>query len=116
MEIDEDRERVDFSDHCMVSIYLGMQKEDRRLGGGIRERECYKLTEERKQKYRMQVERELEAVEEVTVEVINEIIRKAAEDHLKTVHREKIRYNGEREQPWINDEIRKAIKVRRKPK
>ena len=50
----------------------------------------------------------------MSIDSINRIIKKAAEDNLKAIYRNRNRAGEGREQPWMNDNIRKEIKERRK--
>ena len=72
MEVDERREIVDSSDHCVISVYFKVRKEERRLNDGVKEKAYYKFTEKRESRFRMQVEEDLQEEEIVSIDSINQ--------------------------------------------
>ena len=113
MTIDERRDMIEISDHCLLVVHLEMKKKDNRIGRGWYQREYYRFDEVRVQRFRDRMEENLSAINDVKIEGLNRLIGEAAEETLKAKYRRKEKSGGEKEQPWINEEIRRGIRERR---
>ena len=113
MEVDEEREEVDFSDHCMIKVWVKGNKQRREKNDKKWvEKKHYKFSEERVETYKEQVERKVLQLEEKEIAKINGIVLQAAEENLTVKYRKKTK-EEEEEKPWMTEEIRKAIGERR---
>ena len=113
MTIDEDRERVDISDHCIIEIELNIQKRAEKMEGW-KEKTYYSMNNDKMIRYKREVEEKITETEDITMVKINKIIEKAAEEHLKTRYRKKVDSEGREEPPWMNEDIRREIAKRRR--
>ena len=111
--VDEERKETEISDHCMLSTFLRVGRPQGGGGDGCWIAQKYfRYSEERVQRYRLQVEEKLETGGQFSMTEINKILLEAAEQHLSTEYRRREK-EGETEQPWITQEIRREIGKRR---
>ena len=113
MSIDENREEIDISDHCLITMEISSTKQDNQWKEW-KERFYYSTRKEKMERYRLEVEENIDEMENITMTKINEIIRKSAEEHLKTKYKKRVDDEGKEEPPWINEKIRKEIAKRRR--
>ena len=111
MVVDEEREKIDISDHCIVEIEFKVREQKNENLQVVRE--YYSFTEDRKGKFRRQVEETVGALVEPGVASINTCITEAAQQHLKRTYKGKQDRETTREKPWMNEEIKQAIKERK---
>ena len=116
MKIDEDREEFDLSDHAMITVKLKMAHKVKKNGerGGWITTDYYDMDEKKMKVFRERVEEKLIAVAEMNIKTLNEVVKQQAEEVLKKQYKRKRREDGGKEKPWMNEEIRKAIKERKK--
>lgn len=115
MEIDEKQEKLDLSDHNLITVT--MKRKDKGVNvsktGKWEEYEYFKTDKDSLKLYKQEVERRLENKHSVSIETLNKILWEEAN---KTLKKNKIKVKGggqQIEQPWITDEIKKSIKMRK---
>ena len=115
MKIDEKQEKLDISDHCMIEIEFVTGRMERKIWNGWVEGGYYSSREEKIVEYKREVEREIVQSGNRTLQRINEIIRKVADEQLKIKYRRRICEAEKKEEPpWMNEEIRRESAKRMK--
>ena len=92
--VDKERKETEISYHCMLSTFLRVGRLQGGGGDGCwRAQKYFRYSEERVQRYRLQVEEKLETGGHFSMTKINKILLEAAEQHLSTEYRrrEKVR-------------------------
>ena len=119
MDIDEQQEQFDLTDHNLIEISLKLNymhpNYDRR--GRWEEKIYYKLDEKSLDKYITQMEKDLNTHNaNISIEEFNKILERAADKTLMSKYKRRLLKNNQRksEAPWVNDEIRNEIKKRKK--
>lgn len=114
MRIDEEREILDISDHCMIEVKMNIAREKTEKWREWKETYYYSTKEQKMDKYRKEIEERLHEITEPSMKQLNKIIKVAADKHLKSKSRRKINEEGVEEPLWMNEEIRKGIRERRR--
>ena len=97
MIIDEERNQIDISDHCIIELRIKGHKQKRKVDTKQRiEKKHFKFSEERIKKYKDQVERNLNQEEGKEISKINNIIIQAAKDNLAVRYRKRCREGMEK--------------------
>ena len=119
MKIDEDKESIDISDHNLISIEFNAREKSGHNYNKKKwvEEEYYRKGESALKEFGEEVEkiwstRNIESVEEMTLSMIE-----AADRTLKKKVRKRVSEEGiwrKIESPWMNEEIREAMKERKK--
>ena len=112
MEIDEKKEKVDISDHNLLEVEFNIARHPGKKSILI-EHDYYRTDEKSLDEYLSVVREKLILCDEINIEIINEIIKEAADLELKTTYRRRTDGNDNVEAPWINNEIRQEISNRR---
>lgn len=115
MLIDDSKQLFDLSDHNLIKIRFRVKKmcDKSFKSNNWEERDYYKLDKDSLQKYTDALERRIILHAPSDMESFNCVIRDAADEQLKAKYRrKKNKRNNECEPPWINDDIRKGIKLR----
>ena len=60
------------------------------------------------------METELQQQDITNMETLNNLIKQTSDNKLKKVYKKKIDKNYEKEKPWVNDQIRETIGLRKK--
>ena len=114
IKIDEQRERVDLSDHCLIEVQLKgkhMDKANWRLG---EIREGYSRKKEKLLIFSNKIEEKIrEEGIGIALERINRIMKETAEEELKIKYKSRIDEKEREEPPWFKKEIKKEIAERR---
>ena len=114
MEIDENREIYDLSDHCMVRLSLKIKKNKQK-----KEKEeaveKYRLSQGRTNNDKKEVNSKdrLTEKEDIDIMTINKIMKESAEKHLKVmikIVKEKVE---EKNKKWMTEKVKKEIKKRK---
>ena len=118
MEIDEEKQYFDLSDHNLIEVTL--ERKDKITKTAEKERwethEYYKTDKDSLEKYRKEVEKNLKYKQDISIEGLNAVLRDTANKILKRKYKKKIKGEGEdrrEEQPWITEDIRQSIKLRK---
>ena len=112
MEIDEKREKMDISDHCLIEIRVRTKMKKKKWKEWM-ESYYYSTKKEKMTKYAAEVDGKIREEGEITMKRINGIIEEAANEHLRTKYRKRIDTEGKEEPPWLTEDIRREIKERR---
>ena len=116
MKIDEERQKIDISDHNLIQVQIKVNTEKINFQKGIWEEYTYFKTDEENLKgYREEV-RNMPYRERINkMEKFDDIVEKTAKKTLQTKYRRK-KIDGEQiiiEPEWINDKIREEIHKRK---
>ena len=118
MKIDDNKIEYDLSDHCYISVKFVVKKEERDKRDEITERrEYYRVKDpECMRKFVERLEAKFETSEDMNVNGMENIIKETADECLKKPLKiKKSRKDGKiLEQKWINEEIRREIKKRKR--
>ena len=114
MNIDESREKIDLSDHNLIEVEMRVQQ-GRKMEGwtGWKSGYFYSTKKEKMEKYVRDVEEELMKLQDPSMSQINRTIILVAEKQLKTKYGRRTTKEGNEEPPWMCEEIRREIAVRR---
>ena len=118
MKIDEMKHKFDLSDHCLTEVNLEMNTSKGPVEQeNLTEVNCF--TQERMEKFNRDVKNDLRTIEneEINMELIDKIIETAANKNLKRKMKRKRgikKDKGQYEPIWINADIKKEIKLRKK--
>ena len=116
MEVDEEKEKIDISDHNLIQMKIKVDRETKSFKGGVWEEYEYFKTDEKKLKeYREEVKSMLRREDINRMENFDRIVEVAAKEKLKTkCRRKKIDSENYKIEPkWINESIREEIKKRK---
>ena len=113
MNIDEDNEKIDLSDHNMIEANFLVTTKKKDKMSELVQREYYKFEEGDMDEYLVYVKRKIleSGVIDLNLNIMNRFIHEAAEKILKRTYRRRKNENQEVEAPWITEEIRKEIKL-----
>lgn len=112
MQIDEDKEIYDLSDHNLINIRL-------KLNGKIRQKdeprevEDYKKDEENLKIFIRELEEKCSSEENMSIEKLREIMQGTADKKLKRKYKRREKQDNS-DPSWITDEIKKGIALRKK--
>jgi len=115
--IDEKKEKFDLSDHCFILGKFVIECRTGRWGEKWETREYYKVNDENLMgEFVMEIENRIENQRIDNMLQFDDVLKKTADDVLKRTIRKRKRCQNEREiEPvWMNEDIRKEIKNRRK--
>ena len=73
MEVDEECNRSDISDHCWISTWWSLATQKRKQEGWI-EKKYYSLTEEKLKVYREEMERKIQENTEIDMRKLNDML------------------------------------------
>ena len=104
MEIDENKEKNDLSDHNLITIWFTIKKEQKTKEDVVAG-EYYCFSEERKEKFRGEIREKLEDMLEPNIVEINKTLKNAADTHLLRRYRGDRSKKDKREKPWMNMEV-----------
>ena len=117
MEIDEEKNKIDMSDHNLIEAQMKIDTEKKSYEKGVwEERKYYKTDEKSLNEYREEIKSMINDREVRNMEEFDEIVEEAAKKILQTKYRRKkvgkkqIRIEPE----WINENIRNEIRKRKK--
>ena len=114
MNIDENKEIFDLSDHCLIKLEFKTDKEKQKLNKIYDKIEFYSIKEERKEAYVQMVESEIRMLDaEINMEKLETILVKCADRMLKKIFKKKADVKGKSEPIWFTEEIRENIKKRK---
>ena len=117
MKIDEDKEKIDLSDHNLIQTKIKISTEAKNFKKGIwEEYEYFKTDEESLKEYRKEIRNMLNREEVNKVEEFDRVVEVAANKKLKTkCRRKKIDTEKVKIEPkWINENIREEIRKRKR--
>ena len=116
MTIDENKEVFDLSDHNLIKVGICIKNMTNGFkGNDYEETEYYKLDEDSLGNDTKALENEIaESTQDINISKLNNMIKDTADTCLKAVYRRKKGKDSTKiEPPWINEDIRRAIKVRK---
>ena len=114
MKIDEEREEMDISDHNLTTVLLKSTEKHDFAKDSWEEIVYYSKKKEDLYIFTKEMEKELLSTEINKIEDMNKLMNKVKEEKLiRTYKRKKGEENQIKEQPWVNEEIRKGIKQRK---
>ena len=116
MKIDENKDIFDLSDHNMIRVSIKIKACTTKFQDNLlEETEYYKFDEESLCKYVTELEKATLLDKPNNISSFNKLIKEAADKTLKAKYRRrKNKEETEVEPPWINEDIRKGIKLRQK--
>ena len=116
MEIDENKEKFDLSDHMMMKVTLTTKnKREGDMKDPIENEYYININPEKMKLFNEKFEEKLRELDSITLEKFDELIEETSEKILKTkVIKSRKREKGKIEPIWMNGEIKKEIKNRKK--
>ena len=115
MRIDEEKQVIDLSDHNLVTVVFKATKKVSGFGKGKWEEVVYYSKKEQDlEKYIKWVEERIKINRVDRIEDMNSILVQARNETLTKRYKRKVTPDYEKkEQPWVNEEIRRKIKERK---
>ena len=105
----------DLSDHCYLAASFRIEGEEQTVESNNEWVEYYKVKDDDAMRtFVTEVENRIEREEGLDLEKFEDIVQMTAERCLKRRVRRKINKKGKVEPPWINDEIKREIKERKR--
>ena len=116
MSIDEEKMLYDQSDHNMVLITMTLPTKNINLSKGQMVcREFYRTDEKSLEDFAFEFSKKVEETEVENIVQFNNLIKSVADEKLKSQYRRRtIETENIQEQPWVTDEIRKEVKIRKR--
>ena len=116
INIDENQEKFDLSDHNLIEISLKLNDTNYQRRGKWEEKQYYILDDESLDTYIVQLKLDLETTNDITIEEFNAMVSSAASRTLKSAYRRRLLKEDKCkiEAPWVTEQIRLEIKKRQK--
>ena len=116
MEIDENRDKFDLSDHNLIDVEMKINQNNKDFKN--QEWIEHKYFSTRKtdlKRYNEEIKKKIEGKAPEKIMELNELIRDSAERTLQKSYKKRTDQENEiSEPPWMNEEIRKQIELRKK--
>ncbi len=112
MKIDEERDEIDISDHCMLTVTAKGNKIKRVTKKWITDK-YMSFEKDKVEKYKQAMEMRLQERREINFVELNTLMKEEAKKTLMKTYRRKLCEDGRKEPPWMNREIRTQIKRRK---
>lgn len=118
MEIDENQRIFDLSDHNLLKVHFrnyGHHKGNYTRDKWIKQ-EYYKTDSDSMKEYIRTLEERIRENNVTEISKLSEMMKEVADEKIKAVYKRKVGYTQDRiiEPPWINESIRRGIKLRKR--
>ena len=115
MEIDEERERIDISDHALIEIKIKggrVEKENRKKWEKV---EYCSVDKKDLEIYSREVEQRVRDKGIDSIRELNKVIGEVADEKLKKTYSRKLgQQKDSKDPPWVTEEVRSEIKERKR--
>jgi len=116
MEIDEEGEKLDISDHKLITVKLNIENQNKKAKWKWIERNYLSTNPNHLELFRESVDRKLDIVKPCNMTDVGNLIQSTANETLVRTYRKRVNYGKEEtqmEKPWFTEEIRNEIKYRK---
>ena len=115
MEIDENQEKFDLTDHNLITVSLMFQAPASYNKATTEDQYYFRVDEQSLKLFAEEMQRKVDGKGIKNIEEFNAIMKSVAEDKLKAKYRRKLLNRDEKikEKPWVTEEVRRAIKKRK---